>query len=92
MKFGLYYTINSHKLIRCIDEHFDCIPLPSPRYGLNYQAIIETPGKPCSQETIKTKLRREGCLLTPSRPIAQISYDVPDNVDLYAYGDFGVCK
>ena len=92
MKFGLYYTINSRKLIRCIDEHFDYISLPSPRYGLNYQAIIEAPGKPSSQKTIKTKLRREGSLLTPSRPIAQITYDVPDDVDLYSYGDFGVFK
>ena len=93
MKFGLYVTQSNRKaLIRCIDEHFEYIPLPNPRYGLNYQAIIEAPGKPCSQKAIKTKLRREGSLLTPSRPIAQITYDVPDDVELYTYGDFGVFK
>lgn len=92
MKFGLYYTDNNHKLIRCIDEHFDYIPLPSPRYGFNFQSIIETPGRSCSQDKLRLELRHNGSLLTPTRAIAQINYDVPEDVDLYTFGDFGVYK
>lgn len=90
MKFGLYATPDCNILARCIDGKFDRIQLPNPRYGWDFQSILDAPGKACSQEIIKSKLRQQGSLLTPSRTIAKITYNIPDDVELYTYGDFGV--
>lgn len=89
MKFGLYVHPSTDLVVRCVDGHFDLIQ-GTPEHSNSWDYWIKSPGYPCNQAAIRTKLASAGSLLTWGRSIAEVMYGIPDNVELYAYGDFGI--
>lgn len=99
MKFGLYNFANPNadphdrRMIRCVDGHFEMILVPEWQQGgdARFQQIINAPPcRPVRQDDIIARLANNGVLHTYSRVIAKMFYGVPDDVELYVYGDFGV--
>lgn len=99
MKFGLYNFANPNadphdrRMIRCVDGHFDMILVPEWQQGgeARFQQILNAPPcRPVRQDDIIARLANNGVLHTYSRVIAKMFYGVPDDVELYVYGDFGV--
>lgn len=92
MKFGIYVLPSTTLLVRCIDGVFTMVNDPQLMHnsGDKWQAIINAPGTVVSPKHIIPKLRNGGTLHTYTRPIAKAYYRVPDDVELYTWGDFGV--
>lgn len=94
MKFAIYQTPGTNLQIRCIDGEFTVINPGHysnfyPGTSAHWNAILTAPGTPAPAEAIK-KLKVSGSLCTYSRSIAKMLYSVPDGVELYERGDFGV--
>lgn len=95
MKFGLYVIPSTDLVIRCIDGVFDYINSSSyerisPTSPARWQAILSAPYASTGTDDVLSKLKNSGSLLTWSRTIAKMFYAVPDDVELYQYGDFGI--
>ena len=92
MKVGIYVMHDSNLMVRCVDGVFACIARPADNGACSYyNAVMSAPAIHTHQDEIRTRLQHEGVLLTTSRAAAQIMYGVPDDVELYVQGDFGVC-
>lgn len=94
MKFAMYQTPDTNLQIRCIDGEFTCVNPGSysrfiPATPAHWSAILNAPGIPATAEVIE-KLRISGSLCTYTRSIAKMFYSVPDDVELYERGDFGI--
>jgi hypothetical protein len=95
MKFAIYAIPTSTLEIRCVDGRFDYINPGSyseytPGTAAHWQAILNAPGIKANRTDVLAKLRNCGTLCTYCRAIAKTFYSVPDNVELYQPGDFGV--
>lgn len=73
MKLGLYVTPQDDVIFQRIDDRWYVLHKPVTDYV--------TPGQPCSQAYIETHDTRQ--LLTTSRSIAHVVYNIPDDVELY---------
>lgn len=95
MKFGLYLIPTTNLEIRCIDGRFEYIHPSSysncpAGHPDRWRAVLDAPGTVAPQRDVLAKLAACGRLATWSRAIARLFYGVPDDVELYQYGDFGV--
>ena len=94
MKFAVYVLPSTDMHIRCIDGEFCMIdPNSVPfceTYAEKWAAIQSTPGTPVSPDVIIPLLQNGGYLLAHTRSMAKMFYGLPDDVELYAYGAFGI--
>ena len=94
MKFAVYVLPSTDMHIRCIDGEFCMIdPNSIPfceKYAEKWAAILSASGTPVSPDVIIPLLQNGGYLLAHSRAMAKMFYGLPDDVELYAYGDFGI--
>lgn len=91
MKFGLYTHPSTNKIIRCIDGSFTIInDVEWTTRNAVWQHYLNAPGTPLNPDVIIPKLQNSGTLLTYCRSVAKTMYGVPDDVGLYAWGDWGI--
>ena len=94
MKFGIYENHGNELQISCIDGEFsyidpkhysECEPGTEDRWN----AILSASGELVSEYDF-AMLKFSGSLCTRTRSIAKSVYGVPDDVELYARGDFDI--
>lgn len=91
MKFGLYAHSSTSKAIRCIDGIFTLIDYADwTSRDAVWQHYSTAPGTPLKSDVIIPKLQNSGSLHTYCRNVAKTMYGVPDDVELYSWGDWGV--
>lgn len=92
MKFGLYTHPSTNKIIRCTDGIFTLIDDIADWTSKDavWRHYLTSPGNPLNPDVIIPKLQNSGSLLSYCRSVAKTMYGVPDDVDLYAWGDWGV--
>ena len=91
MKFGLYTHPSTNLTFRCIDGHFDAIHYRAGKDpAATWHNIMNAHSKPVNQAVVKSKLAIAGSLYTRNRHAAAVLCGVPDDVELYQAGDFGI--
>lgn len=95
MKFGVYCLPNDDSRYRCVDGIWTRCQMSSkrreyPTRDARWQAILNEPGQTVNVDHLIPKLQNSGQLSTYCRSIAKVFYGVPDDVELYQPGDFGI--